>query len=412
MARGINTKQKGIDFRANRFDEFLKLIPQNLTDAEKAQVLANLGITAEVGSLEGAVRYDALQELNDTQKSSARSNVDLDDILQEHGEGHFYVTDESGNVIFKIGEDGASSVNFKSKNGIELSKTSKNDWLGKTIAFYGDSVTAQCNGDYSEPYSDYDGKWALVTANYYKMSCAKVRGIGGQGYKWITAGGNGGSLSWVDETTGRFVGRKDGTSYDEWVEDPTIQEIPEGCVATRGCMASWLRITSMFPSQIKDEIDVVVVMAHNDSDDEVAVNFVENDVTDTEWANSDVYSEINGDYNISSSFRGALCSTIMKLQLWMPNAVIVIATGISGRGDVAGEILPEINQTSPIAKAEAVREVGKLASVPVVDTFATDGINGWNRPSYISDSIHPNSSGNNMLARAVIGGMKSILPRI
>ena len=51
MARGVNTKANGIDFRANRFDEFLKLIPQNLTDAEKAQVLENIGAIGEDDTL-------------------------------------------------------------------------------------------------------------------------------------------------------------------------------------------------------------------------------------------------------------------------------------------------------------------------------------------------------------------------
>ena len=51
MARGVNTKANGIDFRANRFDEFLKLIPQNLTAAEKAQVLANIGAIGEDDTL-------------------------------------------------------------------------------------------------------------------------------------------------------------------------------------------------------------------------------------------------------------------------------------------------------------------------------------------------------------------------
>lgn len=75
MARGVNTKANGIDFRANRFDEFLKLIPQNLTDAEKAQVMANLGITPTPGSLDGAVRYDAAQTLTSEQKEQAIENI-------------------------------------------------------------------------------------------------------------------------------------------------------------------------------------------------------------------------------------------------------------------------------------------------------------------------------------------------
>lgn len=81
MARGVNTKANGIDFRANRFDEFLKLIPQNLTDAEKAQVMANLGITPTPGSLDGAVRYDAAQTLTDEQKQQAQENAGVAEAL-------------------------------------------------------------------------------------------------------------------------------------------------------------------------------------------------------------------------------------------------------------------------------------------------------------------------------------------
>lgn len=81
MARGVNTKANGIDFRANRFDEFLKLIPQNLSDAEKAQVMANLGITPTPGSLDGAVRYDVAQTLTDEQKQQAQENAGVAEAL-------------------------------------------------------------------------------------------------------------------------------------------------------------------------------------------------------------------------------------------------------------------------------------------------------------------------------------------
>lgn len=83
MARGVNTKANGIDFRANRFDEFLKLIPQNLTATEKAQVMANLGITPTPGSLDGAVRYDAAQTLTDEQKQQAQENAGVDKALAD-----------------------------------------------------------------------------------------------------------------------------------------------------------------------------------------------------------------------------------------------------------------------------------------------------------------------------------------
>lgn len=121
MARGVNTKANGIDFRANRFAEFLKLIPQNLTDAEKAQVMANLGITPTPGSLDGAVRYDAAQTLTDEQQQQAQENIDavsksvIDGVdtteETEHEESEF-----TGNRIFYRGQSGnmGSIEGFKS----------------------------------------------------------------------------------------------------------------------------------------------------------------------------------------------------------------------------------------------------------------------------------------------------------
>lgn len=49
--------------------------PQQLTDEEKAQILANLGITPEPGSLDGAVLYNAIQVLTAAQKKKARENI-------------------------------------------------------------------------------------------------------------------------------------------------------------------------------------------------------------------------------------------------------------------------------------------------------------------------------------------------
>ena len=321
----------------------------------------------------------------------------------------FYITDNDGNVILKVDKKGLVVSKITSDSVL------RNDWQGKVMAVYGDSVVAINNGDFKAPYSALDSKWANHTANYFSFAEQHGRGIGGQRYAWGTEGG---AVSWV-RPSGVLIARNDSYTYDnfngEYPSGVTQQMESDGeAIRCRGSLSSWLRITSQFPKEIKDSIDLVIVMAHNDtSSTDIDVQFVSNDTTDTEWANSgsEYYGKINGDYNISC-IKGGIASTIMKLQLWMPNAIIVLATGVSGGGLSGSLNLENINQPILLKIAESVREVGKLTSTPVIDTFATDGINGWNRTTYISDSIHPyTAAGGKMLARAVIGGLKTILPK-
>ena len=111
--------------------------------------------------------------------------------------------------------------------------------------------------------------------------------------------------------------------------------------------------------------------------------------------------------------RGGIASTIMKLMCRLPNAVIVLCTPISGRGS-SGKLDLNLSGSEGMRKlAEVVKEVGFKMSIPVIDVFGTDGINGLNRTRYISDSIHPYTiEGNKMVARAIIGGLKGIEPNI
>lgn len=57
----------------------IKKTAQALSDAEKAQALANLGINASGTSLEGTVRYDGGQSLTEAQKKVARDNIGATD---------------------------------------------------------------------------------------------------------------------------------------------------------------------------------------------------------------------------------------------------------------------------------------------------------------------------------------------
>lgn len=287
-------------------------------------------------------------------------------------------------------------------NGIEQSIV--NGWEGKTIAFWGDSVTAAAGGDYNEPFSP-SSSWPQRVASNLKCSNIHVRGIGGQTFKW---GSKGGSVSFVYENTGILQGRKDGQNFDEY-----NGEIPSGCIKTRGCGCSYHRIASMFPETIRNNIDCVFMIYHNDAaviNANEKVVWESNSTSDPEWANSPFYSTYGGDFNISTT-AGAIASTIMKMQAVLPNAKVVLGTPVAGRGNV-GELNPDqsVSELNNVILRETVLKVGAQFSTPVIDVFGTCGINGLNRNIYIYDGIHPNKYGHAMMGEAVANGLKLITP--
>ena len=85
-------------------------------------------------------------------------------------------------------------------------------------------------------------------------------------------------------------------------------------------------------------------------------------VVDTAWAADATYYN-GGDFNISS-FKGAVASTILKLQIWCPNARLVFASPLSGRGTTSG-----VNMTEPVYTngfttkdyRDAIEEVAEVA---------------------------------------------------
>lgn len=299
-------------------------------------------------------------------------------------------------------------------------ETLSNDWNGKILTTYGDSVTALQGGDFSYPYNlTNTQRWGNRVADYFKMSKHYGRGIGGQKYAWGT---NGGSITWIEKATGKMIDRSDAYTLESWdgetftsnVSDADRTRIIKGLadgsvISIRGCACSWLRITSMYPESIKNDVDVVFVMFHNDSVDGNEFSWVEGDTTDPEWAASSYYATYGGDYNINT-LEGGIASTIMKLQTWLPNAVIILGTPINGQG-TAGQLRPDANGL--YKQVQHVKNVGLRFSIPVIDVYATCGINGLNRIEYITDNIHPYSvAGSKMVARAIIGGFKTILPKV
>lgn len=334
----------------------------------------------------------------------------ITDIIQDSEEDKLCITDPQGNVIAQIDSQGIKAVNlfYKDSGGNLVSVSSvqnNNHWNGKKLATYGDSVTAINNGDFTPPYDISDTNWGNKVASYFSMAAQYGRGIGGQGFRWVTGVGNGGSVSFIN-ADGTYNSRNDNYNYDNYTGS-----VPSGCTKVRGCMCSWLRITTMFPASIKDTIDVILIMAHNDNVDGTDVAWVESDNTDTEWAASSYYSTYGGDYNINT-LQGGIASTIMKLQAWMPQACLILMTPISGRGNSSApnSLNPAmVNTLYP--QVEHVKVIHEKLSIPLIDMYGNDGINGLNRTTYIADIIHPYTvAGSKMLARTVVGGMKSIMP--
>lgn len=276
-------------------------------------------------------------------------------------------------------------------------KQVKNQWTGKKWAGYGDSITAITNGDLNAIV------WAYYVNAYYGMGQYYGRGIGSQSFKF---GSHGGAVCFIDEATGIYNSRDNESNYDDYTGT-----IPTGCIKTRGSYCAWTRITAMFPASIKDTIDMVFVMGGtNDTNDDTPLAWVENDTTDAEWATSDYYQTYGGDYNINT-LRGGVASTIMKMQAWMPNAIIVIGTPLNGQTNDAGHIKPS---TIPdeYEKSLAIIETARKFGCPVIDVFGTCGINVLNSDDYISDGTHPyTEAGCIMLARSIIGGLAGILPK-
>lgn len=314
-----------------------------------------------------------------------------------------YVADNNGNVIFRLFNGGIETPLLSAKN------VAKNDWYNKIVATYGDSVTAVNNGDFVFPFPITQNNWGNRVADYFNFAKQYGRGIGSTTFMWRN--GHGGQVAWVDPITGNYVGRNDSYNYDNYIGHVTI---PAGCTPIRGDGCSWLRIKSMFPDSIKNEIQSVLVMFHNDyhQNMDTDVEFIVGNTTDPEWAASTEYATLGGDYNIET-VQGGIASTIMKLQTRLPNAKIIIMTPISGVYAESGVLDGDFDNTQSalmLKLAKTVKDIAMRMSIPCIDNYANDGINSLNRTEYIYDNIHPyTEKGSKAVAASIIGQLKTII---
>ena len=186
-----------------------------------------------------------------------------------------------------------------------------------------------------------------------------------------------------------------------------LLSLDRGAVNANYC--SWERITKTVP---RDADVIIIGTGVNDLGTMAGVRpipFVSSDKTDTAWANSEFYSNFNGDYNIKH-VEGAVMSTVMKLSCWCPNAKIVITNWCNSMG--SNKIT---SQSAPHKEKETVDLIDKLkyastlSGAYFIDLYNNSGINQWNRDKYTKDTIHLNSEGYNLMANAMIAGLKNIL---
>lgn len=298
------------------------------------------------------------------------------------------------------------------KDVVRLDETRlTNLWQGKNIGLYGDSIT---NWSGNEEKVD---RWGGLVASVLKCKITQ-RGWGGTTY--IT--NKHGEPAYLNE---------DGSMPIEPIETPYT-------VYDRG-FCSWERITKMFPPMIKDNIDAVIIMGGTN---DLGGDIVEGDtafILDTEkepldiaWKNSPYYKDWNGDFD-TSKLSGAICSTILKFQVWMPNAIIIIASMIGGASYNSfnnslpngsnGIILPQspVNNLTQWDYAKIMEKVSSYMNTPYIDVWRNSGISIFNRKWMIKDGVHPypitdaagkrHNDGDRALAKAIIGGLYGITPR-
>lgn len=269
-------------------------------------------------------------------------------------------------------------------------------WAGKGWSQYGDSIST-----YAVFPNTPDGGWATIANEYQKFGNTYMRGIGGQKFAFDE---HGGSVSFIN-SDGSLNSVNQSYNYDNYTG-----EVPSGTTKSRGSMSSWLRITSMFPASMKDNVDLVFVMGGtNDSASDTAPTWVENSTADPEWTASNYYSTYGGDYNIDT-IQGGVASMIMKMQAWMPDTLIVIGTPLNGNTGVTGGIAPS-ETPDEYQKSTQIMNVARMYGIPVIDVFGECGINNLNSSTYISDGVHPNSAGRVLLGRCIAGELNRILPK-
>ena len=257
------------------------------------------------------------------------------------------------------------------KNFFLAKKQEVNNWVGKKWCSYGDSIT-------------HYGFWQTFISQYFQTGTHYLRGFSGSRITNIDP-----KQWWVNSVSGAV--------YDSINSYPTADPTWENPILINDNFSSQERINT-----IPLDAELVMVMGGT------------NDTSTTPVAGDCIFNAGTGKFN-ESTLKGAICETIRKIQIRVPNAIIVFVTPLSGLGSYSDGV--NYNQTFKLESiATAIKEACFYMSTPCIDLFGTCGINISNSSTYLKiDKTHPTYGemegvGSAMMARAIIGGLRTILP--
>ena len=258
------------------------------------------------------------------------------------------------------------------------------------VCYYGDSIFAKGNGD----DENYNNSWQKSVDDYFGFRHIGV-GVGGSGYLW-------------DDS--RKMTIPDNFQNGDNLSSSIVVS-SNGIMQSAFC--SWDRITSTIP---RDSDIVIIGTGTNDYGPEVFpsddsdISFLASNKTDEAWGTSEFYAKYNGDYNLTKR-RGAILSTIMKVQVWCPNAMIILTnfpnSRLSNGTGLNATETQKMEYQQPILNA--IEFVHKWWGIPLIDFMSSCRINPLNRAEYCADGIHQNGKGYKLLGSVAIGVLKNLI---
>lgn len=282
---------------------------------------------------------------------------------QGYGNGSFCIV--QGTVFKSIAYNPKVSV-----GGDRLSALREvNQWFGKKVCTFGNSITQY-------------GFWQDSVIKFFGFGTHYMRGVSGA------------KVSNIDPFY--YWANSDGSLHSFLETNPTQP------VGTHQVWSNYSADTRI--ATIPLDSDLIIVMGGTNDSGVVVIGDM-------------LYSGSSFDESV---FKGGLAETIRKIQVRCPDAIIVVATPLSGLGSAANYVANGNGDT--IADfALAVKDVAFRMSTPCIDIFGNCGINPQNRTEYLrEDNVHPtygtsiadnDGTGSAMIARAMIGGLKGILPK-
>lgn len=258
------------------------------------------------------------------------------------------------------------------------------------VCYYGDSIFAKGNGD----DENYNNSWQKSVDDYFGFRRIGV-GVGGSGYLW-------------DDS--RKMTLPDNFQNGDNLSSSIVVS-SNGIMQSAFC--SWDRITSTIP---RDSDIVIIGTGTNDyglevfPSDDSDISFLASNKTDESWSTSTFYAKYNGDYDITKR-RGAILSTIMKVQVWCPNAMIILTNFPNSRLSNGTGLNATETQNMAYQRPilDAIEFVHKWWGIPLIDFMSSCRINPLNRAEYCADGIHPNGKGYKLLGSAAIGVLKNLI---